>query len=84
MEGEFAELICDYLPHRVVVTDTGPQRIEVVKVLRSRLGLGLWDARCLIGHLPVIILDDVPEYVAAALVAALRDAGAEAHAEPAP
>ncbi|EST18947.1 ribosomal protein L7/L12 [Streptomyces roseochromogenus] len=74
-------LVCDDLPHTVVLTDAGPRAIEIVKLLHRRTGQSLWRCKSLISHLPATILENVPEEVATAMVAELHEAGADAHAE---
>ncbi|MFF4353778.1 ribosomal protein L7/L12 [Streptomyces sp. NPDC001530] len=74
-------LICDDLPHTVVLTDAGPRAIEIVKLLHRQTGLSLWHCKSLISKLPTSILEKVPEEVATAMVAELRAVGASAHAE---
>ncbi|MGQ5635807.1 MULTISPECIES: ribosomal protein L7/L12 [unclassified Streptomyces] len=72
-------LVCDDLPHSVVLTDAGPRAIEIVKLLHRRTGQSLWHCKSLISHLPATVLENVPEEVAAAMVAELHEAGAGAH-----
>lgn len=74
-------LVCDDVPHTVVLTDSGPRAIEIVKLLHRRTGLSLWHCKSLISELPATFLKNVPEEVATAMVAELRAAGATAHAE---
>ncbi|MER7820219.1 ribosomal protein L7/L12 [Streptomyces sp. NPDC096153] len=74
-------LVCDDVPRTVVLTDSGPRAIEIVKLLRRRTGLSLWHCKSLISELPATILKNVPEEVATAMVAELHAAGATAHAE---
>ncbi|KDN88198.1 ribosomal protein L7/L12 [Kitasatospora cheerisanensis] len=78
MADEYAMLICDDWPNAVVLTDSGPHTIEVVKVLRRRAGLSLWHSRSLLDRLPATILYDVPQEVAEATVRELLEAGAKA------
>ncbi|MFJ5035071.1 ribosomal protein L7/L12 [Streptomyces sp. NPDC088560] len=74
-------LVCDDLPYTVVLTDSGPRAIEIVKLLHRKTGLSLWHYKLLISELPTSILKDVPEEVATVMVAELRALGASAHAE---
>ncbi|MEU9125750.1 ribosomal protein L7/L12 [Streptomyces sp. NPDC048506] len=64
-----------------MLTDPGPRTIEVVKLLRRRTGLSLWACKCVVDQVPAVILENVPEAVATAAVAELRETGASAHAE---
>ncbi|MEU4272937.1 ribosomal protein L7/L12 [Streptomyces sp. NPDC026092] len=74
-------LVCDDLPHTVVLTDSGPRAIEVVKLLHRRTGLSLWHCKSLVSQLPAAILENLPEEVATAMVDELREAGADAHVQ---
>ncbi|WP_418961616.1 ribosomal protein L7/L12 [Streptomyces tritici] len=74
-------LVCDDVPHTVVLTDCGPRAIEIVKLLRTRTGLSLRHCKSLVSEPPATILENVPEEVATAMMAELRAAGAAAHVE---
>ncbi|MGW0771047.1 ribosomal protein L7/L12 [Streptomyces sp. NPDC002676] len=74
-------LVCDDPPHTVVLTDSGPRAIEIVKLLHRRTGRSLWHCKSLINELPATILQNVPEEVATAMVAELHEAGADSHTE---
>ncbi|MEV5731355.1 ribosomal protein L7/L12 [Streptomyces pharetrae] len=74
-------LICDDQPHDAILTDPGPQVIEVVKLLHRRTRLSLWHCKSLVSRLPVTIVENVPVEVATTLVDELREAGACAHTE---
>ncbi|MEV0190582.1 ribosomal protein L7/L12 [Kitasatospora purpeofusca] len=76
--GYSYELICDNVPNAVVLTDFGPRVIEVVKVLRRRAGLTLWQGRSLLDRLPATVLEDVSEERAEATVRELLAVGARA------
>ncbi|MFJ3788724.1 ribosomal protein L7/L12 [Kitasatospora sp. NPDC090091] len=78
MADEYVLLICDDVPNAVVLTEPGPHAIEVVKVLRRRTGLSLWQSKSLLDRLPATILEDVPQETAEATVRELLRAGAKA------
>ncbi len=78
MAGYSYQLICDNVPNAVVLTDFGPRVIEVVKVLRRRAGLSLWQGRSLLDRLPATVLEDVSQEMAEAMVRALVEVGAKA------
>ncbi|MFE6751590.1 ribosomal protein L7/L12 [Kitasatospora purpeofusca] len=78
MTGYSYQLICDNVPNAVTLTDFGPRVIEVVKVLRRRTGLTLWQGRSLLDRLPATVLDDVSEERAEATVRELLAVGAKA------
>ncbi|MFD7415342.1 ribosomal protein L7/L12 [Kitasatospora purpeofusca] len=78
MAGYSYQLICDNVPNAVVLTDFGPRVIEVVKVLRRRAGLSLWQGRSLLDRLPATVLEDVSQEMATAMVRELVEVGAKA------
>lgn len=78
MADEYFLLVCDDVPHNVVLTDLGPRVMDVVQVVRRLTGLSLWHSKVLVTQVPAVILTGVPEEDAAAAVSALRDAGARA------
>ncbi|MEV8550836.1 ribosomal protein L7/L12 [Streptomyces glaucescens] len=79
--GESYLVICDDQPHDAILTDPGPQVIEVVKLLSRRTRLSLWRCKSLVSQLPATVLANVPVEVATSLVDELREAGACAHTE---
>ncbi|MFB7378945.1 ribosomal protein L7/L12 [Kitasatospora purpeofusca] len=78
MASRSYQLICDNVPNAVVLTDFGPRVIEVVKVLRRRAGLSLWQGRSLLDRLPATVLEDVSQEMAEAMVRELVEVGAKA------
>ncbi|MFG2746311.1 ribosomal protein L7/L12 [Streptomyces chartreusis] len=78
MAVEYFVLVCDDVPHDVVLTDPGARVIDVAQVIRRLTGLSLWRSKVLATQAPAVILNSVPEEAAVAAVSALRDAGAEA------
>ncbi|MGW6894649.1 ribosomal protein L7/L12 [Streptomyces chartreusis] len=78
MTVEYFVLVCDDVPHDVVLTDPGARVIDVAQVIRRLTGLSLWRGKVLATQAPAVILNSVPEEAAVAAVSALRDAGAEA------
>ncbi|MEU6652394.1 ribosomal protein L7/L12 [Streptomyces sp. NPDC046900] len=71
-------LVCDDVPHDVVLTDPGVRVLDVAQVVRRLTGLSLWRSRVLATQVPAVILEGVPQEDAAAAVAALRGVGAQA------
>jgi large subunit ribosomal protein L7/L12 len=63
--------------YTVVLRGAGPRRIDVIRVLRDKLGFGLAEARDLLDHLPATLRSEVTAEVRDGLVAALSAAGAE-------
>ncbi|MEU5766639.1 ribosomal protein L7/L12 [Streptomyces asoensis] len=84
MADEYFLLVCDDVPHDVVLTDPGVRVLDVVQVVRRPTGLSLWRSKILATQVPAVILACVPEEDAAAAVAALRDAGARAETREQP
>jgi large subunit ribosomal protein L7/L12 len=84
MADEYFLLVCDDVPHDVVLTDPGVRVLDVARVVGRLTGLSLWHSKVLATRTPAVVLDGVPQQDAEAAVAALRDAGAEAEAREQP
>ncbi|MGW5471878.1 ribosomal protein L7/L12 [Streptomyces chartreusis] len=78
MTVEYFLLVCDDVPHDVVLSDPGARVIDVAQVIRRLTGLSLWRSKVLATQAPTVVLAGVPEEVAVATGSALRDAGAQA------
>ncbi|MET7388628.1 ribosomal protein L7/L12 [Streptomyces sp. NPDC005529] len=78
MADKYFLLVCDDVPHVVVLTDPGLRVMDVVRVVRRLTELSLWHSKVLVTQNPALVLTGVPEDWAVAAVLALRDAGAEA------
>ncbi|MDI1458228.1 ribosomal protein L7/L12 [Streptomyces sp. ATE26] len=78
MADEYFLLVCDDVPHDVVLTDSGVRVMDVVQVVRRLTGLSLWHSKVLAAQAPAVILAGVPQEDAAAAVSALRGVGARA------
>lgn len=76
MADEYFSLVCDDVPHDLLLTDPGVRVMDVVQVVRRLTGLSLWRSQGLATQVPAVVLACVPEEDAAAAVSALRDAGA--------
>ncbi|WP_413758360.1 ribosomal protein L7/L12 [Streptomyces sp. MMBL 11-3] len=83
---EYFLLVCDDVPHDVVLVDPGTRVLDVAQVVRRLTGLSLWHSKVLATQVPARVLDGVPQEVAEAAIAALRDVGAQAEvrAQPEP
>ncbi|MFF2513384.1 ribosomal protein L7/L12 [Streptomyces sp. NPDC058086] len=83
---EYFLLVCDDVPHDVLLTDPGTRVLDVAQVVRRLTGLSLWRSKVLAAQVPATILDGVLQEDAEAAVAALRDVGAQAEvrAQPEP
>ncbi|MER7683493.1 ribosomal protein L7/L12 [Streptomyces sp. NPDC097610] len=84
MTDQYFLLVCDDVPHDVVLTDPGIRVLDVAQVVRRLTGLSLWRSKVLATHVPAMILDGVPEEDAEAAVTALRAVGAQAEARQQP
>jgi large subunit ribosomal protein L7/L12 len=84
MTDEYFSLVCDDVPHDVVLTDPGIRVMDVVQVVRRLTGLSLWRSKILATQVPAVVLTCVSEEDAAAAVSALRDAGARAETREQP
>ncbi|EMF27274.1 ribosomal protein L7/L12 [Streptomyces pseudogriseolus] len=78
MADTYFWLVCDDMPHDVVLTDPGVRVMDVVQVVRRLTGLSLWRSKVLALRVPTVLLAGVPEEDAAAAVSALHGAGARA------
>ncbi|MFF4730339.1 ribosomal protein L7/L12 [Streptomyces mirabilis] len=83
---EYFLLVCDDVPHDVLLIDPGTRVLDVAQVVRRLTGLSLWRSKVLATQVPATILDGVLQQDAEAAVAALRDVGAQAEvrAQPEP
>ncbi|MFF3467571.1 ribosomal protein L7/L12 [Streptomyces sp. NPDC002619] len=75
---EYFLLVCDDVPHDLLLTDPGTRVLDVAQVVRRLTGLSLWRSKVLAAQVPAMILDGVLQEDAEAAVAALRDVGAQA------
>lgn len=84
MTDHYFLLVCDDVPHDVVLTDPGGHVLDVAQVVRRLTRLSLWRSKVLATRPPAVILDGVPREEAEAAVAALRAAGARAETRERP
>lgn len=47
MAGEYFLLVCDDVPHDVILTAPGTHALDVAQVVRSLTGLSLWHSNAL-------------------------------------
>ncbi|WP_327116195.1 ribosomal protein L7/L12 [Streptomyces sp. NBC_01341] len=76
MADDYFLLVCDGIPHDVVLTDPGIRVLDVAQVVRRLTGLSLWRSKALAVQVPALILDGVSQEDAEAAVTALLAAGA--------
>jgi len=62
----------------VVLTDFGPKKINVIKVVRQMTSLGLKEAKDMVESAPINVLESVGKEVANDAKAKLEEAGAKA------
>lgn len=65
----------------VMLNNAGANKIAVIKVVREATGLGLKEAKALVDGAPAKVKEAMPKDDAEALVAQLKEAGAEAEAK---
>ena len=63
--------------YSVELTDSGAQKIAVIKVVREVTGLALGDAKAMVDGAPKIIKENVPKADAEAMKKKLEEAGAK-------
>ncbi|HXG00023.1 MAG TPA: 50S ribosomal protein L7/L12 [Bacteroidota bacterium] len=61
----------------VVLKEAGPQKINVIKVVRAATGLGLKEAKDLVDGAPKVVKEAMPKADAEKLKKELEDAGAK-------
>ena len=61
----------------VELTETGAEKVKVIKVVREVTGLGLKEAKDLVDGAPATVKEKISKAEAEALKAALEEAGAE-------
>ncbi|MGW3912419.1 ribosomal protein L7/L12 [Streptomyces sp. NPDC005070] len=84
MADEYFLLVCDDVPHDVVLTDPGLRVMDVVQVVRRLKGLSLWHSKVLVTQVPAVILTGVREEDAAAAVLGPPRCGAQAETREQP
>ncbi|MCX6164920.1 MAG: 50S ribosomal protein L7/L12 [Ignavibacteriae bacterium] len=61
----------------VVLSDIGPEKIKVIKVVKTATGLGLTEAKALVESAPKPVKENIPKAEADKLKAELEAAGAK-------
>jgi large subunit ribosomal protein L7/L12 len=84
MADECFLLVCDDVPHDVVLTDPGVRVLDVARVVRRLTGLSLWRSKVLATKVPALVLGCVPQEDAAAAALALGKVGAQAETREQP
>ncbi len=79
--GGAAEAAEEKTEFDVVLKSVGANKIAVIKVVREATGLGLKEAKAMVDGAPAKVKEGASKDDAEALVAKLKDAGAEAAAE---
>ena len=76
--GGAAEAAEEKTEFDVILKDAGASKLNVIKVVRAITGLGLKDAKDLVDNCPKTLKEAISKEDAEALVAKLKEAGAEA------
>ncbi|MFI9276160.1 ribosomal protein L7/L12 [Kitasatospora sp. NPDC052896] len=80
---EYFTLICDDIPHNVVLLDAGPSPLEIAKTFRTMTGVGLWRAKQTVTDTPpVLLFEGIEENAARRHAEDLRAAGASVTVVP--
>ncbi len=62
----------------VVLKEVGPNKVQVIKVVKDATGLGLVDAKAVVDGAPKTVKEALPKDAAEALVAKFKEVGATA------
>lgn len=62
----------------VVLKEIGPNKVQVIKVVKEATGLGLVDAKAVVDNAPKTVKEAMPKADAEALVAKFKEVGAVA------
>lgn len=62
----------------VILKEIGPNKVQVIKVVKDATGLGLVEAKAVVDGAPKAVKEGIPKDVAEALVAKFKDVGATA------
>lgn len=62
----------------VVLKEIGPNKVQVIKVVKDATGLGLVDAKAVVDGAPKTVKETMPKEAAEALVAKFKEVGAVA------
>ena len=76
--GGGAAAVEEQTEFEVVLKETGPKKIQVIKVVREITGLGLKEAKDLVDGAPQVVKAGATKDEAAAIKAKLEEQGAEA------
>ncbi|BAH83373.1 50S ribosomal protein L7/L12 [Candidatus Ishikawaella capsulata Mpkobe] len=72
-----AEVVEEKTEFDVILKSIGPNKVAVIKAVRSAIGLGLKEAKDLVESAPVVIKEGISKTDASALEATIKDTGAE-------
>ena len=62
----------------VVLKEAGPNKVQVIKVVKDATGLGLVDAKAVVDGAPKTVKEALPKDAAEALIAKFKEVGATA------
>jgi len=62
----------------VILKEIGPNKVQVIKVVKDATGLGLVEAKAVVDNAPKAVKEGIPKDIAEALVAKFKEVGAVA------
>ena len=62
----------------VILKEVGPNKVQVIKVVKDATGLGLVEAKGVVDGAPKVVKEGIPKDAAEALVAKFKEVGATA------
>jgi large subunit ribosomal protein L7/L12 len=74
---EKAEAAVEQTEFNVVLTDSGEQKIQVIKVVRAITGLGLKEAKALVDGVPGVVKEGISKEEAEGIKKQLEESGAK-------
>ena len=76
--GEAAPAVEEKTEFDVVLKEVGPNKVQVIKVVKDATGLGLVEAKGVVDGAPKTVKEGLPKDAAEALVAKFKEVGATA------
>jgi large subunit ribosomal protein L7/L12 len=76
--GDAAAAVEEQTEFNVMLTSTGENKVNVIKVVRAVTGLGLKEAKDLVDGAPAVVKEAIPKADAEAVKKQLEEAGAKA------
>lgn len=76
--GEAAPAVEEKTEFDVILKEVGPNKVQVIKVVKDATGLGLVEAKGVVDGAPKAVKEAMPKEAAEALVAKFKEVGATA------